>query len=763
MFEATEPPVMGSPSRLAAEAAEAAMIAEREKSADAPPPEILAEGMTVEQWIQAAQRTHQTSTTWFDGSVRGSVQRNYANFQSRHPPGSKYFHETYRLRSQFFRPKSRGMVRRSEAAVAVALFSTADLLDVGPWDGTSADQQDAAEIAKALLQYRLENTIPWFQTAVGAQQDATITGRVIARLSWRYREREHATMEITDDGKIVEGAEIEVVEDRPWIDLVPIENIRFDPACDWRDPVGTSPYWIDMMPMYVGDVKAMIQRANDEYNGQWYFNIQDVQWWTFSRKEADGVRQARLGGQIDPIDERRGVPDFEVVWIYRYFMRINEIDYVFDMIDTRSMLSRPRPVLEVYPHLNYGERPYVAGTAAIEAHKAIPTSPLGMVADTQAEINELANLRIDGIRNAALGRWIARRGGQVDVETLKRGVANSVIYADNIANDVRELKQQDVPASAFAEADRVSTEFDEVAGNFSLASVASNRQLGETVGGMNLLSGDTAQVKEYEIRTLVETFVEPLFNQLYAMEQVYETDEGLLGEVVAHTGLPIERVLDLLALRIKVRVNVGFNSTSPERRIQRIATGVQTVAQLAPEQQQNINSAEIVKEVFGALGFKNGARFYNTQESDDPEKQALMQENAQLKSMLEGRQIEAQSRVEVANIQAQARLQQAAMDGAARERIAFLQLQIEAKSLQLDEVDRVLAGEANEVKRRELILQREALSHEIQQDNREFILQLAGGSAARKGREDGPRDMPGEDKAGTISRGKFGDVPFAQG
>jgi hypothetical protein len=762
MYQATEPPVSGSPAKLAAEAMEAASAAERGDSEDVSAPEVLAEGMTTEQWTQAAQRAHFSSTNWFDGSVRATLQRNYNHFHSKHAPGSKYFNELYRLRAQFFRPKTRAMTRRSEAAVAVALFSTSDLLDVSTWNDVDKDQRDAAEVAKAILQYRLENTLPWFQTAVGATQDAAIAGRVIARLSWRYRTEQVESMVADEDGQVRRESRDEVLEDRPWIDLVPIENVRFDPACDWRDPVGTSPFWIEMMPMYVGDVKQMIEQSNAEYRGRWYFDVPDAKWWSFTKRDSDSIRQARASGQVDPYEERKGLPDFEVVWVHRYFMRINGTDYTFDMIDTRSMLSRPRPVREVYPHCDYGQRPYVSGTAAVEAHKPIPTAPVGMVAETQGEINELANLRVDGTRHAILGRWLIRRGAQVDVETLKYGVANSVVSTENISNDVKELKQQDVPASAFNEADRLNVDFDDVAGNFSLASIAPNRKLQETVGGMNLLSGDAAQVKEYEIRTFVETFVEPLLNQLYAMEQVYETDEALLRDICEHTDMSVERVLDLLALKVKVRVNVGFNSTSPERRIQRITTGIKAVAELAPEKQQQINAAEVIKEVFGALGYKNGERFYALSESDDPEKEALKQEVAQLTAMLQGRQIEAQSRIEVANITANARLQQAAMDGESRERIAILELQLEAKRLQLEEVDRVLVTEVNEVKRRELILQREALSHEIQQDNREFLMMLRG-SAKAEGADEGPMDLPGDDKAGTIARGKFGNIPFAEG
>jgi hypothetical protein len=772
----SEPPVINSPARLGATGFETRLNTDGndDDSNDAVAAELpVAAGLSAAQWVEIAQRSHHTSKTWFDGSVQGQVRRNYAHFHGRHAPGSKYLHEFYRLRSQFFRPKTRAMVRRAEAAMAVALFGTADLLTTDPWDDSDENKRQASEIARVLLQYRLERTIPWFQTMVGAAQEAQIHGRPIAELDWRYRTREQDVVRRNPDtGKPEIAKNRVVIEDRPWIELVPIEMLRFDPAADWRDPIGTSPYLIREKPMYVGDVKDLIRQANAAYGGEWYIEPDDASWWTWSHKDTDGAKQARQNGQVDPHNDRRGVPDFEVVWIHRHFVRYDGVDYVYDMIDTRSMLSIPRPVAEVYPHLDDGERPFVMGTAAVEAHKVIPTAPAGMVSDMQQEINESANLRIDGIKTAVLGRWLMRRGAQLDAETLKYGVANSVIATEDVNRDLRELKQQDIPQSAFAEADRLNIEFDELAGNFSAASVGSNRQLNETVGGMNLLSGDAAQVKEYEIRTLVETFVEPILNQLYRLEQFYETDEELLQDVVVRTNMPLERVLELLDLRIRVRVNVGFNATSPERRIQRISLGVSTVAQLAPEAQQGINSAEIVKEVFGALGFRDGARFYGqvNDPNADPEKQQLMQRVQQLEAMLAGRQLEAESRIEVARIGAESRLQEAMIDQQTRVKIAELEALLEAKRMKLEEFDRQLALDQNDQARRELVLQREALSHEIAQDQREFVLQLesvlrgADGDGGEAEADDGPRDTPGDgDKAGTVSRGQFGLIPFAEG
>jgi len=373
-----------------------------------------------------------------------------------------------------------------------------------------------------------------------------------------------------------------------------------------------------------------------------------------------GTRNARNAGQLDPQDLQRGTPDYEIVWVTRCYMRRDNVDYVFDMLDDTVMLNTPRTSRR-------STRTWSTARARTSWHgggrsaQGLPNLAGGHGRESQREVNELANLTQDGLRMAILNRWIARRGANVDVETLKYAAANSVILADDVQNDVRELRQSDVPASAFAATDRVSASFDEVAGNFSSASVANDQNMNETVGGMNLLAGDASQVKEYEIRTLVETLIEPALNQLYAMEQYYESDEKMLKEVASRAGLPLDRVINLLALGIRVRTNVGFNSTSPERRIQRIALCVSTVTQLDPQTQQGLDAAEIVKEVFGAAGFKNGARFYpslQNNKNQDPMVAQLKRENDQLKAMLAGKQQEIQGKLQVAQMTVQGRLKQ---------------------------------------------------------------------------------------------------------
>ena len=84
--------------------------------------------------------------------------------------------------------------------------------------------------------------------------------------------------------------------------------------------------------------------------------------------------------------------------------------------------------------------------------------------------------------------------------------------------DVRVISTPDVTGSSFQEQDRFNLDFDEVAGTFSTSSVASNRQLNETVGGMNLLTQGANQISEFQLRVFTETWTEPCLRQVVALE-----------------------------------------------------------------------------------------------------------------------------------------------------------------------------------------------------------------------------------------------------
>ena len=129
-------------------------------------------------WLGLASDAYDQSTTFLDNNYRKQWDDWISHFQSRHVPGSKYHKAAYQYRSKVFRPKSRSSVRNNEAATAAAFFSNMQVVDVEPANQGDQVQRISAAIMQELLQYRLTKSIPWFQTCLGAMQDAMVTGAV---------------------------------------------------------------------------------------------------------------------------------------------------------------------------------------------------------------------------------------------------------------------------------------------------------------------------------------------------------------------------------------------------------------------------------------------------------------------------------------------------------------------------------------------------------------------------------------------------------
>lgn len=564
-------------------------------------------------WLQLHRNAYNKSTDYFDGFVRPKIEDGIRQFNSQHPRESKYLQEAYRLKSKVFRPKTRTSIRKHEATAANALFATVDVVNVAPVDDRQELHRDAANLYKELLQIRLNSSsnkaIPWFKTCLGAYQEAMTNGVVAAKVEWEINERKGI--------------------DRPRGPLIPVENLRLDPASDWLDPVGSSPYLIYLIPMYVKDVKARMRA------GKWQ-QCPETAILSARTNSNDSTRQVREG-RTDSKDQAGAVSDYTVVWVHEVIVEDEGEDLVFFTLGTEHLLTDPLPLRERYFH---GQRPFVIGECIIEAHKIYPASFCDVTRNSQTEINDLANQRMENIKLVLNKRYSVRRNKQVDLRSLTRNVAASVTMVGD-HDDIKIMETPDVTSSSYAEQDRLNLDFDDLGGGFSGSSVSSNRNLNETVGGMNLLSSSGNQVSDYQLRTFVETFIEPFLRLMIATEREYETDAEILQMAAQKAG--IEQIHEaLLQQDVVLTVNVGMNNTNPQVQAERFIYGLTGLAKFKPELVGKLKDEEVVKELFGKLGYRDGARFFDfeSETAPDPLKDLTM---AKLQAEIE--QIKATSKV----------------------------------------------------------------------------------------------------------------------
>lgn len=572
-------------------------------------------------WLKRAKDAFRFSTTYVDSNYRKQWDDSIRAFNNQHAGDSKYNSELFRKRSNLFRPKTRAIIRKNEAAAAAAFFSNFDLIDVTATNQSDKAELVSAEVTKQLIQYRLSKSIPWFQVCIGAVQDGHVQGAVAAHVHWKFYEKH-------EDGVRVQ------LEDKPAIDLIPIENIRIDPSADWMDPIGTSPYVIHIIPMYWCDVKEKMDFPNPK--GQKWKKLASSQ--VFGRlndSTDDSTRQARIQVSQDPTQQKREVSDYDIVWIHRHIHRWDGQDWEFYTLASEKMLTDPE---ELRKSVWHGVRPYVLGKVMLETHKPLSTPVPILVKPLQDEANDLQNQRMDNVKLVLNKRWFAKRGKNVDLASLVRNVPGGITLLDDPELDVKEITWPDVTQSSYLEQDRVDGDFSDLVGNFNPMQVQAQRTGRESTNTMRMLQGPTNLLTEYMLKTFTETFVQPALRLLMLLEQHYESDITLMAlagqkaQVFKRYG--VSDVSDaVLDNELNITVNVGMGATDPVMKMQRFVQWVMAYTQISKLPPAGVDLKEIWKEGCGLAGYQDGSRFLV--DGSNPEVMKLQQQIQQLMQKLQ--------------------------------------------------------------------------------------------------------------------------------
>lgn len=608
-------------------------------------------------WAGRARSAYRSSTSYLDTNFRKQWEDSIRAFNGQHPTDSKYSSPAFAKRSNLYRPKTRSVIRKNEAAAAAAFFSNMDVVSISAEDESSKAQLVSAETMKALLNYRLKKSIPWFMVVMGGIQDAQVTA-ACAHVYWDYRVKNPAKVEEemmvvgpTDEenpkqtnlpaGAFTLGGgqeeapapvapEPEIPKpyvDKPVVDLFPVENLRIDPASNWMDPINSSPYLIHMIPMYIMDIKAKME------SGEW-ITMSDQAIQSAVDGAPDSTRVARQKDRDDPHSaDTRAYEDIDIVWVQRHIHRQGDEDWTFYMLGDIALLSEPVLLKEVVFH---GKRPYVLGTFILETHKVFPSSVPQLGKSLQDEANEVVNQRLDNVKFAMNKRWFAKRGKDVDVSALVRNVAGSVVMMDDPTNDVREITTPDVTGSAYEEQNRINLDFDELTGNFNPASLIANGGGQAPARNMALLNQSNGTLVEYGIRVFVETFVQPVLRQLILLEQEYETDRVILSLAGKNAQLfqkfGVDEVTDeILMGELSLEVNVGMGATDPQQKLGKFLSGMTAYSNIVKQAPPGLNQVEVGKEIFAHLGYRDPTRFFTT---DNPQVIQLQQQLQQLSGEL---------------------------------------------------------------------------------------------------------------------------------
>lgn len=583
-------------------------------------------------WLGMAEENFTTGRNYQNASLTDQWERGADHFNNRHFRRSAYRSKLYRGRSRLFRPMTRAAERAGAAQFAIAMFSNQDIVDVQPANQNDDEQLFIARMMKNLLQYHLTHSIKWFLTCMGAWQDTRVYGPCTTYTTWEFIEKE------TKQDVPIEGTPgfseskkaPQILVDRPVIEMIPPEGILIDPACDWRDPVNTSPYTVRLVPMYLVDVLDKMKRPDKTTGKPQWKTISQEQLMSTKTDRYNTVRQAREGDNRPDKDDSQDRPEFKIIWMHENFVRLEGEEMVYWTAGTQYLVTDPVPRREVYTH---GMHPITYGFSIIETHKFSPSSATELIACLQAGVNDIANLRLDNIRLALNKRYIIRRGAAVDLEALMMSVPGGGIFTDNPERDVKIIETRDVTASSYKEQERLETESNDITGTFMGGAVQNNRSLNETVGGMEMVAAGSNAIGELDFRTFSESWMKPQLNLLMEMLKVNESDITLFklafdgaikstnveipeGEDEAATFFQ-ESISKLRTTKLYLNINVGLGATSAQRKSQTLTNLVNTISQ-NEDQRARMDWDEVTKEMFAIEGYQDGDRFLK---SDDKEQE----------------------------------------------------------------------------------------------------------------------------------------------
>jgi len=712
-------------------------------------------------YVNLAREARDASVSYFEVTRQRELQDSLDNFASRHPSGSRYWTKGYEDRSRMFQPKTRIVARQLEEEAAQTFFSSEDLISVKPVNVNSQEDQFYASVHERMLKRRFEDDLPFFEMVIGGVQDAFKQGDVISAVGWESEEEMQPIGAY--DSNVFDGEtgdmlhsqgdmrmEPSIKYNRPTFRLIPLEHIHIDPGANWADPIGTSPFVIEDIPMHIGNVKSRMTGLGTP-NGWYEYPETQILSATVKSDTQEALRAKRQGDTIDPMTQQgyRTVSDHKMVMVHRVIMQIDGEDFLWYTLGNLLILSDPIPLREAVLWLGEGERDYQWGFSQLETHRTYKPGIGELFKDLQGEVNVERNARADAIAQALARRYKIRRDSVTDYESLENMVTGGYYEVEEM-DDVEQEQWSEIPGSSFFNEDRLANDLAAMGGSFDQGGIASQRNMNETVGGMRMASTAAGRSRSYIILTITATWWKKVCEDLLKMEKAFATEDEIIDavdEVLADK----EQVPDLQPseiMEVKTRVSVNMRlGTDPMTRVGNLMGFTDQFMQtpFAPR----IDYESLYKEGAGAVGFGDGDRFILPAQDDDPEKEQLRQQIAELEQMLETKQVETQAKVQVAEINQRGRMEQIEAQERTKIMIADLEHQIEQSEVDVKEAK-------TEIERNEHELNKEALIHQVNVARFEMKREL-------KGLTEQESESTASGKSGTLARDDYGKQPERTG
>jgi hypothetical protein len=495
-----------------------------------------------------------------------------------------------RKRSALFIPKTRDHCRRWTTTITNAFFMSDDLVTL-----TNALYPVEARFTNEVVNIRLEKHLPTYQFISKAAHAHVKYGNAIGKTGWDYRTE--TRKETSPEG--VETTYEAPETDRPFLELVPFENIQYDFRVISEDPVMDSPFWRQWIPMYVGDVKA-------KFKSKEWRKPKGMDWKTIDVRTAETVRKHRQGKMQDPQAQSFGSDgtdsEYHQVWAVENYFRIAGTDWTFLSLGDEYMVTDPERTVDKFAH---GRRPFALSQFDPEAFRSYSDGLPEMMRHLQAEANAIRNQRRDNVSQVLNRGHIVKRNAGVQLQSLLSPRPGMVTLTDDM-EAIKPNEVMDVTASAYREEEITSRDIEEISGQSqNMMGVANSDRQSATEAAIKASS--SGEQEGFIIKGFVDTFLRPLLSMLVKNIVEMDNDLEVFNDASLATGLPPDASL---LVDCEVVINAGMGSTNKELRMQRMGVAIDRGIQLAQVDSTFAATVrELYRDMLPLLGLKNIERY----------------------------------------------------------------------------------------------------------------------------------------------------------
>lgn len=364
----------------------------------------------------------------------------------------------------------------------------------------------------------------WVWTRVPKMKDVTFLGYTLGKRVIGWEEKK----------------EYKVTERRPQLDVLDILDVYPDPrAHDEQDGKGI------FIRTFISkdDFKQMCKGKYPVYANGSDPRLDE------ETKELIPARVNRysIRGVSDPVVWSKGMVELLSFW-GKYDIDGDGIkEEALIVIANRSVLARA-----IANPFHHQKRPIVKDVLV-----PVPLEWYGLglvepIIPLQHELNTLRRQRLDNINQALNSMWKVNTLADVDVDTLK-SVANGIVLTDDMGA-VERLDTTDVTSNAYAEAQIVQGDIENVTVPRSVQGIPDNGKLGRTARGAQLIIGQALE-KFGVAAKLTEEGIKKILRQMHQLNLQFLDSE----DVAKETGITGSTMFDGAVTPDMIRAEVKFH------------------------------------------------------------------------------------------------------------------------------------------------------------------------------------------------------------